>query len=109
MKRERKLAKPLFNPIIIRLKEITTTLPPYLCGQDVGRLLFLQPTETGLGYGQVMGESEGKLEDGSLAVVKRKGSLTSKPETGFLDLKAGFDFGKMMENSLNPCFLIIKR
>lgn len=61
MKRERKLAKPLFNPIIIiRLKEITTTLTPYLCGQDVGRLLFLPPTEMGLGYGQRTGNQRTK-------------------------------------------------
>lgn len=39
-KRE-KIPKPLFSPVIILLKEMTTTPKPYFCGQDVVGLLFL--------------------------------------------------------------------
>lgn len=40
--KRRKIPKPLFNLVIILLKEITTTPKPYIYGQDVVGLLSLR-------------------------------------------------------------------
>lgn len=55
---------PLFSLVILLFKEIAATSKPYFCGRDVVGLLFLQPTETGLGYDQITGRIKRPLRVG---------------------------------------------
>lgn len=74
-KRE-KIPKPLFSPVIILLKETTTTPKPYSCGQDVVGLLFFTGHPSAYRnwsgsrsdyreYQEVPGSWKESLEDGS--------------------------------------------